>query len=57
MNRSSTNNGAAARTWVRRLHRWAGVVALVFVLLLAATGIALNHTDEWRLDQIGRAHV
>lgn len=54
MNRSSTNNGAARRAWFRRLHRWLGIVVLVFVLLLAVTGIALNHADQWGLD---RRHV
>lgn len=53
MHRSSTGNngnGAAKRTWVRRVHRWFGLTALVFVLLLSATGIALNHSSAWRLD-------
>ena len=53
MNRSSNrnNNGAARVTWLRRVHRWIGLAALVFVLLLATTGIALNHTSAWRLDE------
>jgi hypothetical protein len=53
MNRSSkrNNNGAARVTWLRRVHRWTGLAALVFVLLLATTGIALNHTAAWRLDE------
>jgi hypothetical protein len=52
MLRSSANNRAAAkRSWVRRLHRWLGITALAFVLLLATTGIALNHGDAWRLDE------
>lgn len=53
MNRSSNgNNGRAAgkRTWARRVHRWFGLAAAVFVLLLSATGIALNHTSAWHLD-------
>ena len=52
MNRSSirNNNGVSRATWLRRVHRWAGLAALVFVLLLATTGIALNHTSAWRLD-------
>lgn len=36
---------------MRRLHRWLGIVVLAFVLLFAITGIALNHADDWRLDQ------
>ena len=53
MNRSSSgNNGRAPgkRTWTRRAHRWFGLAALVFVLLLSTTGIALNHTSAWHLD-------
>ena len=45
------NNGVARATWLRRVHRWTGLATLVFVLLLAATGIALNHTAAWRLDE------
>ena len=53
MNRSSNrnSNGVARATWLRRVHRWIGLTALVFVLLLATTGIALNHTSAWRLDE------
>lgn len=36
---------------LRSLHRWFGLAALVFVLLLSLTGIALNHAAELRLDQ------
>jgi len=39
------------RVWLRRGHRWVGVVLVLFVLLLAASGIALNHASEWGLDQ------
>lgn len=54
MNRPSNgiNGGAAARrTWFRRVHRWSGLAALLFVLLLSASGIALNHTSAWRLNE------
>lgn len=34
-------------------HRWLGIVSAVFVLLLASTGLALNHSDKWKLDQRG----
>lgn len=54
MNRSRTrsNGGALARwAWLRRVHRWVGLVALLFVLLLSVTGIALNHTTVWQLDE------
>ncbi|HEX2138112.1 MAG TPA: PepSY-associated TM helix domain-containing protein [Woeseiaceae bacterium] len=55
MNRSSngnSGNGRAKRTWARRVHRWLGLSVLLFVLLLSTTGIALNHTSAWRLDEI-----
>lgn len=53
MNRSrNRNNGRAAgkRTWTRRVHRWSGLAAAVFVLLLSVTGVALNHSSAWHLD-------
>ncbi|MGH8167872.1 MAG: PepSY domain-containing protein [Woeseiaceae bacterium] len=54
MNKSQPGNSGttpARRSWVRRVHRWFGLAALLFVLLLSATGIALNHTSAWRLDE------
>lgn len=39
------------RAWLRRVHRWLGIVSLFFILVLSTTGIALNHSDEWQLDQ------
>lgn len=39
------------RPWFRSFHRWLGGIAAFFVLLLALTGIALNHGHEWGLDQ------
>ena len=33
-------------------HRYAGIIAALFTLLLAITGIALNHTQRLQLDQI-----
>lgn len=32
-------------------HRWLGLVAVLFVLLFAVTGLALNHTEQLKLDQ------
>jgi len=32
-------------------HRWIGLVSALFVLLLASTGLLLNHTDELALDK------
>jgi hypothetical protein len=49
---SGSNGGAISkRGWLRRVHRWFGLVALLFVLLLSVTGIALNHTSGWKLNE------
>lgn len=32
-------------------HRYVGISAALLVLLLAATGLILNHSDDWQLDQ------
>lgn len=32
-------------------HRWIGLAAVVFLIILAATGLALNHTEELQLDE------
>ena len=45
------SGGRPKRPWFRSFHRWLGGIAAFFVLLLAITGIALNHGHEWRLDQ------
>lgn len=37
--------------WTRRLHRWLGVAAVFFVMLLSITGVALNHSSDWGLDR------
>ncbi|MBT8047129.1 MAG: hypothetical protein HKN57_09205 [Xanthomonadales bacterium] len=39
------------RRWLRTVHRWLGIASALFVLLLSGTGIALNHSHDWRLDQ------
>ena len=36
---------------LRSLHRGLGATAALFVIILAITGIALNHTNELKLDQ------
>lgn len=41
-------------TWrqrARKWHRWLGLAAAFFVLLLALTGVLLNHTHRLKLDQ------
>lgn len=42
---------ARLRTWLRRVHRWLGVVLVVFVLMLSVSGVALNHASDWGLDR------
>lgn len=39
------------RVWLRRGHRWMGLAAVFFVLVLSVTGIALNHSSDWELDR------
>lgn len=45
------NGNRRLRAWLRRGHRWLGFAAICFVLLLSVTGIALNHSSAWGLDQ------
>ena len=51
VSRQQANGNARLRIWLRRGHRWLGVVLVLFVLLLGATGIALNHASDWGLDR------
>ncbi len=51
---TSANNGKKKRQLFRRSHRWVGVSIVVFVILLAVTGILLNHSVDFALD---RKHV
>lgn len=34
-----------------QLHRWTGLFAAALVIILALTGIALEHTEDWSLDE------
>jgi hypothetical protein len=41
-------------TWrqrARKWHRWLGLFAAAFVLILSVTGVLLNHTHRFKLDQ------
>jgi hypothetical protein len=50
--KTSTNNGSAGNgSWLRRWHRRLGALLAAFILLLSCTGIALNHSSDWALDQ------
>lgn len=51
ISRRQVSGSARVRLWLRRGHRWLGVVLVLFVLLLAVSGIALNHASGWGLDR------
>ncbi|HSM29195.1 MAG TPA: PepSY domain-containing protein [Woeseiaceae bacterium] len=51
LSKPKADSGARLRIWLRRGHRWLGVVLVFFVLLLAISGIALNHAEAWGLDR------
>lgn len=53
MNTSPTpaNGNNGARRWFRRSHRWVGLSLIVFILFLATSGIALNHSGGLELDR------
>jgi hypothetical protein len=44
------NGGRRSRAWFRRGHRWLGSLLVAFVLILAISGIALNHASDLGLD-------
>jgi len=48
--RSAKKKGIKLRTFYR-MHQYMGVGAAVFVLLIAITGIMLNHTDDFTFDK------
>ena len=50
MSKRKGSGGRQKGHWLRRGHRWLGVLAALFVLMLSATGIALNHGSDWGLD-------
>ncbi len=39
------------RRFMRSLHRSVGIVVFLFVIILSVTGILLNHTSDFKLDQ------
>lgn len=45
---------ARLRRRLLRIHRWVGLIAALVLVVMAATGVALNHTSALGLD---RAHV
>ena len=55
----SRGNRRRWSVWLTRTHRWAGVTAALFTLVLAGTGIALQHAPALGLDRqaVGSASV
>lgn len=51
VSRSRSSGQRNSRAWIRRSHRWLGLAAIIFVLELSITGIALNHSSDWALDR------
>lgn len=47
---TKTNGRGQFGSWLRRCHRWLGAIVILFLLLLSFTGIALNHSRDWGLD-------
>ena len=47
----SNGTGGKRRRGLRRVHRWAGIGLFVFLIFLALTGIALNHSTALGLDK------
>jgi hypothetical protein len=37
------------RKFLRKIHRWIGIIASIWLLLLASTGLLLQHKDDWNL--------
>ncbi len=37
--------------WTRKTHRWLGVIAAFWLILLAVTGVLLQHAEDWGLDK------
>lgn len=39
------------RKFIRKFHRWIGLLASLWLLLLASTGFLLQHSQQWNLDK------
>ncbi len=37
--------------WIRKTHRWLGVIAAFWLVLLAVSGVLLQHAEDWGLDK------
>jgi len=40
------------KRWIIAFHKWVGITSAVFLVILAVTGLALNHTERLALDEI-----
>lgn len=36
---------------IRKMHRWIGLIASIWLLLLASTGLLLQHSHDWNLNK------
>lgn len=39
------------RKFIRKFHRWIGLIASIWLLILASTGFLLQHSHQWQLDK------
>ena len=39
------------RKFIRKFHRWVGLIASIWLLVLASTGFLLQHSEKWQLDK------
>ncbi len=39
------------RKFIRKFHRWVGLIASLWLLVLASTGYLLQHSQQWQLDK------
>jgi hypothetical protein len=44
---SDSRSPRAARATARRLHKWAGLFAFVWLAVLGGTGFLMNHREDW----------
>lgn len=52
MARHKNNNPIVSQKTLRRWHRWVGYSALILVLILSITGLILNRTEKFNLNNI-----
>lgn len=52
MSQQQNNKPKISQKNLRRWHRWIGYTSMIFVLILSITGLILNRTEPFNLDQI-----